>query len=76
LNNIAPVGKIVVHKYDPKYPAGCPSCSEDNEMQEHMIRCPCEKREEWWVKLIKEITETLDEYLTPMTVQQLMLEGI
>jgi hypothetical protein len=42
VNDIAPVGRIV-SKYDPKYPAGCPSCPEGNETQEHMMKFPCIK---------------------------------
>jgi hypothetical protein len=75
LNNIAPVGKIV-HKYDPKYTAGCPSCIEEIETQKHMLQCPCEKREAWRIKTIQSITEILDEYQTPTIIQQVMLDGI
>jgi hypothetical protein len=74
-NDIAPVGRIV-SKYDPKYPAGCPSCSEENETQEHMMQCPCPKRQEWRHKLSDRITNILEEYHTPTPLQQLMLTGI
>jgi hypothetical protein len=43
LNIIAPVGRLV-HRYDAKYPAGCPSCPAEIETQEHMLRCRCPKR--------------------------------
>jgi hypothetical protein len=75
LNNIAPVGKIV-HKYNPKYTAGCPSCTEAMETQEHMLQCPCEKREEWQLRTIQNITAILSEYQTPETMQQVMLDVI
>jgi hypothetical protein len=57
LNNIAPVGKLV-NRYDHKYPAGCPSCPEELETQEHMLQCPCIKRVEWRETFVKEIKET------------------
>jgi hypothetical protein len=75
LNDIAPVGRIV-HKYDPKYPAGCPSCPKGIETQEHMLMCPCPKRCEWRNKLVTEITEILEEYQTPPIAQQLLIQGI
>jgi hypothetical protein len=75
LNNIAPVGKMV-NKYDPKYTAGCPSCPAECETQEHMLQCPCVKREEWRLKFVQSIQEILDDYQTPLTIKQLMIEGL
>jgi hypothetical protein len=75
LNNMAPVGKLV-NRYDPKYPAGCSSCSEERETQEHMLICPCPKREEWRDKFIKAITTILEDYNIPPQLHSLMLEGL
>jgi hypothetical protein len=75
LNNMVPVGQRV-HTYDPKYPAGCPSCPEEQETQEHMLKCPCIHRTAWREKFVKAIKTILDEYQTPAQVQTLMMESL
>jgi hypothetical protein len=68
------VGQLV-NRYDPKYPAGCPSCTEESETQEHMLRCPCTKRADWRIKFLTAITKILEDYHTSHQLQELMMEG-
>jgi transcriptional regulator of met regulon len=75
LNNMAPVGKLV-HRYNPKYPTQCPSCPEQVETQEHMLVCPCPKRQAWRETFLTKIEDTLAEYKTPLEIKMLMLDGI
>jgi hypothetical protein len=42
-----------VNRYDPKYPARCPSCHEEQETQEHMLKCLCINRQTWWENLLQ-----------------------
>jgi Reverse transcriptase-like len=75
LHNMAPVGKLV-NRYDPKYPAGCPSCLTAQETHEHMLKCPCTKRAEWRDKFLTAIKGILEDYGTPLPTQQLMMAGL
>ena len=75
LNGIAPVGKLV-HEYDPKYPANCPSCQEPIETQDHLFVCMNSKRREWRSNMLSAIRKEMEDSDTPVDVMQLMLEGL
>jgi hypothetical protein len=75
LHDITPVGKQV-HRYDPKYPAQCPSCDEPIETQEHLHQCPHIKRQEWRQETIHAVETVLESYNTPKELAELWLEGI
>ena len=75
LNNVIPVGKLV-HTYNPKYPAGCPSCEEPIETRDHLYQCPAQSRVDWRVSFIAKLRQKLEKLNTRMDLQELLLEGV
>ena len=74
-NDITPIGKRV-HRYDPKYPAACPSCPEEIETAQHLIHCNCPARIALKTKIIATVRKTLEEQKTRHDLMVLMLEGL
>ena len=75
LNDVVPVGSRV-SRYDPKYPAACPSCPEPLETASHLYLCPCPSRTQWKDQFISKFRKHLDEEGTRLDLMELMLEGI
>ena len=75
LNDIIPVGKRV-HRYDPKYPAGCPSCHEPIENADHLHLCTSPARITWKNHFLHKLREKLSEKNTPLDAMELLLEGL
>jgi len=75
LNGITPVGKMV-NRYDPKYPANCPSCQEPEETQDHLHRCQESKRQAWRSTTLSVIRKEMEDQDTSLDAMELMLEGL
>ena len=75
LNDVVPVGKRV-RRYDPKYPAACPSCSEPIETAQHLHLCPCESRTQWRNQFLSKFREHLEKAGTRLDLMELLMEGI
>ena len=59
LHNIAPTGKIA-HRNNPHHPSKCPSCPQDPETNNHIMKCRARSRQNWRA----EGTQRLQHYLT------------
>ena len=75
INKCTPVGKLV-NRYDPKYPAGCPSCDEPIETREHLYQCGSARRQSWRGTFISELRQHLEKSNTGLDIQILLLEGV
>ena len=75
LNNVPPVGKLV-HSYDPKYPAGCPSCAAILEDRHHLYQCNAPSRLDWRKKFLHRLHTKMDKLDTAPDLQELLLEGV
>ena len=75
VNDWLPVGKRV-HKYDPKYPECCPSCTAQVEDTPHLITCPSTSRGTWRKECMSNIKKVLDEHDTALPIKSLLLEGL
>jgi len=74
LHDWTPTGKQA-HRYDPKYPASCPSCTAPVETREHLWQCPAQSREKWRQEFYSTMVKTLTELDTAPPIQELMLEA-
>ncbi len=72
LNDITPVGHMV-HRYDPKYSPQCPSCSQPDETQEHLVHCPAAPRKQWRATFLDTLRKTLTTLDTPDDMMELLL---
>ena len=60
IHRILPTGKQI-HRYNPKYPPGCPSCQAPLEDIDHFWKCQAHPRLEWRRNFIKNLkTKLLD----------------
>ena len=75
LHNMTPVGKLV-NSYNPKYPAGCPSCNDPIETRSHVYQCPATTRAIWRHKFLSNLRKKLETLNTRLDLQELMLEGV
>ena len=75
VNDWLPVGKRV-HKYDPKYPEWCPSCTAQVEDMSHLLACPSTSRESWRKDCLATIKKTLDETNMAHPIKSLLVEGL
>ena len=75
LNDCIPVGKLV-HKYDIKYPASCPTCNVPVEDRAHLISCPHPTRAAWRLSCYSNMKKTLEDLDTPDPVKALFLIGL
>ena len=73
LNDILPVGKMV-HRYDPKYPPSCPSCSAALEDRYHLWTCPAISRHQWRKDCQSNMLQALNKCDTAPPSQSLFLE--
>jgi len=73
LNDILPVGKMV-HRYDPKYPPSCPSCSASLEDREHLWTCPAISRHQWRKNCQSNMLQALNKCDTAPPLQSLILD--
>ena len=69
------MGKLV-HAYNPKYPASCPSCTEPIETRSHVYLCPAQSRASWRASFLAKLRKRLEELNTRLDLQELLLEGI
>jgi hypothetical protein len=74
LNDILPVSKLV-HQFDPKYPANCPSCPATIEDREHFWRCPAVSRHKWRKECQSNMLGTLQDLDTAPPIQALLLDA-
>ena len=75
LNDIIPIGTRV-SRYDPKYPAACPSCPEPAETSSHLQTCSSPPRLEWRHKFLMGLRKLMESNNTPTDMIELMLEGL
>ena len=75
VNGILPVGSMVT-RYDIKYSPACPSCPEQLETTQHMIRCPGPTRQQWRQQFIHKLRMKLEKLGTALDLQELLLEGV
>jgi hypothetical protein len=74
-NDITPIGKRV-NRYDPKYPAACPSCPEEIETAQHLVLCTSPTRVALKTKIVANLKNTLEEQKTRIDLMELLLEGL
>jgi hypothetical protein len=73
LNDILPIGKMV-HQYDPKYPAHCPSCPAIIEDRNHFWTCPAANRNKWRKECLSNMLKTINDLDTATPIQGLLLD--
>ena len=75
LHGILPVGKLV-HSYNAKHPAHCPSCSAPVEDRHHLLRCTAASRNKWRGDCIKSMRKLLERLNTHPDLTTLLLEAL
>ena len=75
VNDWLPIGKRV-HKYDPKYPEWCPSCTAQVEDTNHLMTCTATSRQMWHKDCLHHIKTVLNENDTAHPIKELLVEGL
>ena len=65
-----------VHKYNPKYPEWCPSCTSQVEDRSHLMTCPATSQAKWRTECISNIRKEIDKHNTAHPIKELLLEGL
>ena len=75
VNDWLPIGKQV-HKNNPKYPDGCPSCTAQVEVMNHLMKRPATGQGIWQKECFTNIKTVLDETDTAHPIKELLVKGI
>ena len=77
VNNYIPTGTRL-HREDPKYPKGCPTCDAEEETAPHLVRCP--NRAKWKNDCVQAVHKHFDKddgkWDCPLELRELLLEGL
>ncbi|CAB9522216.1 expressed unknown protein [Seminavis robusta] len=75
LNKVLPVGAFL-HKTNPKYYAGCPSCNNPSETRHHLMECSSPERIKWREKCYSAVLAYVQKKDTSPKIQGLLLSGL
>jgi hypothetical protein len=64
----------MVHQYDPKYPAYCPSCPSIIEDRNHFWTCLAANRDKWRKECMSNMLKTINDLDTASPIQGLLLD--
>jgi hypothetical protein len=75
LHEMAPSGHIS-HRNNHHYPQSCPSCTCDDETNNHILRCPADSRKEWRSKLLRQLTISLPSITNDPHLADILRDGL
>ena len=66
-----------LHKWTPSFEHRCPSCDQEFETDDHMFQCTHLLRQQWRIKLLRDLTDTFGSFLDPalLTIARIGLQS-
>jgi hypothetical protein len=75
LHEMAPSGHIS-HRNNHHYPQSCPSCTCDDETNNHILCCPADSRKEWRSKLLRQISISMPSTTNDPHLADILRDGL